>query len=375
MKASFKKVTAILLFLTLIFQCTFAYAQSKENIKIDGLNFNICVDSKKVISNKITLSTKIDVPIKIQYYDNQLKAWQTVDSIKEKSTAVKITYPNIWQNYVQTFFRIVIPESKKTNKFVSPKISIVYKNKHNIPLTCKSAILIDAQTNQPLYAKEPEKMLPMASVTKLMTVLLILENCKISDVVTIPREVNSLDYNVLSLRAGEQYYVKDMLAAILLPSANEAAFSMAIHISGSTKEFIKLMNKRAKQLKMEHTHYNSTFGEHSVMHYTTTKDIAILHKKLLEFSQFKNIAHLQSYSMKAVNSTRKISYKTTNALLSQYPNMIAGKTGTNTPAKYCYTASITINSRVYILAILGSVSQSYRYDDARKLISYIEGNH
>lgn len=370
-----KKSTFIILVLGLVIACGVILYLTLANteLEINDLQTTISVDEKKALKDDVKLSRLPKTPIEIQY-KNRNGEWKKVKEITPTSKKLTIEYPNDWQYSKSSEYRLHIEETKKTPEYYSDIITINFENKNGLELSAKSALIIDADSEKVLYEKNSDLALPMASITKLMTVLLTIENCEVDDIVTVPQVVNSLDYNVLDLRAGEQYFAGDLLSAMLLPSANEAAFTMAYHISGAEKSFINEMNKKAKELNMTNTHYASSFGADSDSHYSCARDVALIHKELLKYPIFTETSLTKKMTIQCFSSGRLVDLKNTNALLGDYKNIISAKTGTSTPAGCCYTAAIDVNSHTYIIVLLGAASSDNRYDDAKSMIAYIENN-
>ena len=185
-------------------------------------------------------------------------------------------------------------------------------------ISAESAILMDSSSERILYAKnENTKMYP-ASTTKILTAILVLENCNLNDIVTVPYEAIITipsGYSVAALQAGEQLTVEQLLQVLLVHSANDAANVLAFHVSGSIDAFASLMNQKVSDLRLENTHFTNPSGKHDENHYTTAHDLAIIMKYCMKNSTFRHLAGLKSCTIPATNKYEERIFKTTNELL------------------------------------------------------------
>ena len=209
-------------------------------------------------------------------------------------------------------------------------------------ISAGAAILIDSSSEKILYSKnENEKMYP-ASTTKILTAILVIENCNLDDIVTIPYEaISSIPsgYSIAALQAGEQLTVQQLLQVMLIHSANDAANVLAYHVSGSIDAFATLMNKKVADLGLTNTHFTNPSGMHNEKHYTTAYDLAIIMKYCMKNSTFRNLSSLKHCIIPSTNNYEERDFNTTNELLTAsnyyYEYAIAGKTGYTTQAKNC----------------------------------------
>lgn len=198
-----------------------------------------------------------------------------------------------------------------------------------------SAVLMEAETGTVLYAKNPDTQMYPASITKVMTALLTLENCKLSDQMTFSEEaVKALPPNYVSMgaSAGEQMSVEDCLNALLLDSANDAANCLAAHQSGTIADFVPLMNQRAKEAGAKKTHFNNPSGLHDENHYTTAYDMCAIMRACAALDKFNEIAGKRTYTIPKTNkhqerilyAKHKMIFPTHSAY---YQYVVSGKTG------------------------------------------------
>ena len=251
-------------------------------------------------------------------------------------------------------------------------------------LNCKSAILVDAASGEVIVEKNPHEKLPPASVTKVMTMLLTMEaldSGKITyeDKVTISRqaESKSTEGTRLLLEAGEVRTVHELLLGIAVESANDACIAIGEYISGSEEEFVKLMNKRAKELGMNDSNFMNANGLHEDGHVTSAYDIAIMSRELLKHQKiFDYISKymVDVYIGKDNDVLRSLTNK--NKMVRFYQGFIDGiKTGYTRQAMYCISVTGKKNNLRLISVIMGAPDVPIRTKEAKKLLDYGFANY
>lgn len=275
------------------------------------------------------------------------------------------------------------------------QISIAYEPNKNqetatateITILSPHAILIDAQTGQILYEHNAREQAYPASVTKLMTAILTLENCKLDDEVTVDR--NALlgiprSYTVAALQPNEKITVEELLNVLLIPSANDAANVLAFHIAGSTEAFAEMMNKKAEELGCKNTHFCNPSGIHDDNHYTTTYDMALIGKYAYTFDTIKTIAQKTEYELPNLPDGKERKFKTTNTLITPknqyfYENATGLKTGYTDKAKSCIVATAKKNDMELMCVVLGGDKtedrKAQRELDCKTLFDYGFNNY
>ena len=252
-------------------------------------------------------------------------------------------------------------------------------------VSADSAVLMDGTTGDILYGKNIDSAYPPASTTKIMTALLALENCKLTDVVTISDDFTNknhalLDGNNISLQNGEQLTVQDLLYGMLLRSANDAAVALAVHISGSTDEFAKLMNKRAAELGCTTASFKNPNGLYDKDHKVSAKDLALILRELSKNPDYVKIATTTTYTMPATNKTNPIdtvkdrTLNNENKLIYKdrpeyYQGVEGGKTGYTTQSLFSYVACATRNEHRLIVTLVHSPDKNY-FNEAKALFDY-----
>lgn len=251
---------------------------------------------------------------------------------------------------------------------------------NNLNINAESAILIDGDTGKILYEKSAYEKRAPASTTKIMTALLALEHCETTDVATVTSEaITSVPsgYSTDLLKMGEELTIKDLLYALLLPSSNEAANVLAIHIAGSIDSFASMMNTKAMDLGCKNTHFVNPNGVHDDNHYSTAYDLSLIAKEAMKNDIFRQIVSTASYTLPNSNKYSRIDRTliTTNDLIKKQSNnyyeyAIGIKTGFTTPAKNCLVSSATKDGKTLIAVVLRSNTDNNRYNDTKTLFNY-----
>ena len=244
----------------------------------------------------------------------------------------------------------------------------------SLNLDSASAILIDASSGKILYEKNKNEKLPMASMTKIMSMLLIMENIDngsldYTDKVIISKNASSMGGSQVFLQEGEEYKVEDLLKCIAVSSANDAVVAMAEKISGSVNAFVNLMNERAKDLGMNNTNFANPHGLDNENHYSTAYDMAILAKELLKYPDIlKYTSIYEDYLTKPDGS--QVWLVNTNRLVRFYDGVDGLKTGYTTDAGYCLTATAKKNDLRLISVVMKASSSDTRSKDTATLLTY-----
>lgn len=250
----------------------------------------------------------------------------------------------------------------------------IVKAEDSLNLSSESAILMDAESGKILYEKNIEEKLPMASMTKIMSMLLIMENIengslKYEDKVIISENASGMGGSQVFLQKGEEYTVNDLLKCIAVSSANDAVVAMAEKISGSVDEFVTLMNEKAKNLGLKNTNFANPHGLDNENHYSTAYDMAIIAKELLKHEDIlKYTSIYEDYLTKPDGS--QVWLVNTNRLVRFYDGVDGLKTGYTTEAGYCLTATAKKNDLRLISVVMKSPSAEERSSDTSTLLTY-----
>ncbi|MEA3355015.1 MAG: D-alanyl-D-alanine carboxypeptidase family protein [Patescibacteria group bacterium] len=237
-------------------------------------------------------------------------------------------------------------------------------------LSARSIIIIDQNSKTILYQKNPDLISSPASITKVMTALVVLDNYQLDQVVTI-NSLNSIG-QIMELEIGEQITVENLLYGLLVQSGNDAAYTLAnLHQDGQ-KGFIKAMNNKAKELKLHNTQFQNPTGLDSYGHYSTTHDIAILGAIAMENKIFKKMVNTKTITITDVNNTVIHKLETINDLLGKVSGLKGIKTGWTELAGECLVTYTKRGNKEIITVILGSQD---RFGESAQLIDWTFNNH
>ena len=246
-----------------------------------------------------------------------------------------------------------------------------------LSVAAPSAILMEKETGEVLFEKNADEPGFPASVTKIMTMLLIVEAMENGaftpdDVVVASERAASFGGSCVYLEAGERMSVRDMLKCIAVVSANDCAVAMAEYMCGSEEAFVKKMNERAKALGLAHTHFSNCSGLFDDgQHYTTARDVAIMSRELIRHESIK------AYTTIWMDSIRdgEFELSNTNKLVYWYPGCTGLKTGYTSTARYCLSATAERNGVEYIAVVMHGETPESRNKDAETLLSYGFANY
>jgi D-alanyl-D-alanine carboxypeptidase (penicillin-binding protein 5/6) len=231
-----------------------------------------------------------------------------------------------------------------------------------------AAIVIDARTGERLYAKDADDSRAIASTTKLMTAAVALSRAKPSDVFTMPPYAATPGESKLGLRTGERMTFHDLLRAMMLPSANDAAFDVAVNVGGSETRFVRLMNERARALGLTETHYSTPVGLDDAANYSSARDLARLAALLLHNRTFARVVNMPSATLQSGSRPRTIVNR--NDLVARYPFVDGVKTGHTLDAGYVLVGAAAGNGAQVVSVVLGTPSMSARDADSLALLKW-----
>lgn len=244
-----------------------------------------------------------------------------------------------------------------------------------------SAAIIDGESGRVLYEKNGYEKRAMASTTKIMTLIVALENGDKDSLVTVSSYAAKMPDVQLGIIEGEQYKLEDLFYSLMLESHNDVAVAIAEHVAGDVQHFAKLMNDKATELGLNSTYFITPNGLDATddigKHETTAVDLARIMKYCVMDSTMKDefikICQERSYSFSDYSNNRNFTVYNKNAFLDMMDGVIAGKTGFTGDAGYCYVCALTNNNRTYIVALLGCGwpgNKKYKWHDAKELFTY-----
>lgn len=278
----------------------------------------------------------------------------------------------------------LVPVSLPPKDSAVPAIESLAISPPSIPLEIDSrlsasgVLILDAKSGQKLYGKQIDVRRPMASLTKLMTAIIIFENHELDELVTIPYKAARIEGNSAYLPVGEDFTVADLLSAVLIASANDAAYTLAVFHSGTVEAFAEEMNARTKALGLKDTRFKNPIGLDSFEQWSTPQDIAWLAAFAMSYEELfsrlsKRGARIRSMQGSYIDLVHTHALMHTNGSLSEdLAKVVAGKTGTTDAAKECLFSLVDFEGRSYLVVLLYS---SQRYMDMRAILDTIESTN
>lgn len=238
-------------------------------------------------------------------------------------------------------------------------------------ISVPSAILMEQETGEILFEADADSKRAPASVTKVMTLLLIMEalerkQISTETIITVSAEAAGMGGSQVYLKEGETMTVDEMIKCIAVVSANDCCVAMAEHLCGSVDSFVAAMNERAKSLGMINTHFNSCTGLDTADHYTTARDIAVMSRTLMTHKE------IQKYTTIWMDTVRNGAFtlSNTNRLVRYYEGATGLKTGFTEDAGYCLSATATKEGLSLIAVVLGAETSDQRFNDAKSLLNF-----
>ena len=280
----------------------------------------------------------------------------------EKSKQIKNILGKIFINFI-VFLVLIINlnyvEATNTNNAAKTE---------EVDISSRIALIYDRASGRILYEKNGNKQTPMASTTKIMTAIVVLENAKLTDTVTITTKAAGIGGSRLGLKKNDKITVNDLLYGLMLRSGNDAAVALAIHVGGSVEGFAEMMNKKAEELNLTNSHFVVPHGLDNEGHYTTAYELAKMADYALKIDKFKEIVgtkvatiHINGYAKKINN---------TNNLLGSVSGVYGVKTGFTNGAGRCLVTACKRNDLDIITVIIGADTNKIRSKDTIKLIQY-----
>lgn len=248
-----------------------------------------------------------------------------------------------------------------------------------LSLSAPSALLMEAESGQVIYEKNADEQRSPASITKIMTLLLIFDelekgNLTLEEEVTTSAHAKSMGGSQVFLEEGEKQTVETLIKCIVIASGNDAAVAMAEHIAGSESEFVARMNTRARELGMENTKFQDCCGlTDSVEHYTTARDVAVMSRELIE--KYPEVLKYSSIWMEDIThvtakGSKPFTLTNTNKMISGYDGCVGLKTGSTSVAKYCVSAVAERDGLTLIAVVMGAPDHKVRFADASSMLNY-----
>ncbi|WP_379668355.1 D-alanyl-D-alanine carboxypeptidase family protein [Pueribacillus sp. YX66] len=252
--------------------------------------------------------------------------------------------------------------------------SLAFAKSVDLKIESPSAILMERDTGKILYNKESDKQLPPASMTKIMTMILIMEQIDkgtltLNEKVRASERASSMGGSQIFLEEGEEMTVEELLKAVAIASANDASVALAEHIAGTEEEFVKRMNDKVNDLGLKNTHFTNSTGLPAKNHYSSAYDMAMMAKELLKYEEITNYTSIYEDYLRE-NTDKKFWLVNTNRLVKFYDGVDGLKTGFTNEAKYCLTATAKKNNLRMISVVMGAQNTKERNRDITKMFDY-----
>lgn len=280
----------------------------------------------------------------------------------EKNKLIKNILGKIFINFIVLLVVIInlnYVEANNTNNTTKTE---------EVDISSRIALIYDRASGRILYEKNGNKQTPMASTTKIMTAIVVLENAKLTDTVTITAKAAGIGGSRLGLKKNDKITVNDLLYGLMLRSGNDAAVALAIHVGGSVEGFAEMMNKKAEELNLTSSHFVVPHGLDNEGHYTTAYELAKMADYALKIDKFKEIVGTKVATIHINDYAKKIN--NTNNLLGSVSGVYGVKTGFTNGAGRCLVTACKRDDLDIIMVIIGADTNNIRSKDTIKLIQY-----
>ena len=264
--------------------------------------------------------------------------------------------------------------------WLQEEIKNVSTNSKNEPnLNSKYAVVLDRSSKAILFSKNENQRVPMASTTKIMTAIVLIENLGVNNDLTLNtqievcKEAGTIGGSRLGLKTGDRITVNDLLYGLMLCSGNDAAIQIAVSVGGSIEGFANLMNKKAQELGLSNTHFVTPHGLDKPEHYTTAYELALIADYALNIEKIAEVVRTKTYTV-AINGNSK-TITNTNELLGYLDGVNGVKTGFTNGAGRCLVTSVNRDGFNIIAVILGADTKKFRTKDSITLIEYTYSNY
>ena len=262
----------------------------------------------------------------------------------------------------------ILENNSTINKQIVETIETSSNNVNLPDINSRAAVVIDRATNKILYGKKENEKRKMASTTKIMTSLVIIENCNLDETIEVSKKAANTGGSRLGLKTNDKITIRDLLYGLMLCSGNDTAVALAEHLGGNIEAFSEIMNNKAKELKLENTHFVTPHGLDADDHYTTAFELAKLANIALNNEVFRKIVGTKNYTV-TINGQPK-SITNTNELLGNLAGVYGVKTGFTNGANRCLVTACKRNNLDIVCVVLGADTKKFRTQDSIKLIEY-----
>jgi len=227
-------------------------------------------------------------------------------------------------------------------------------------LSAQSVIIVDCLTGATLYAKDPDLLLPPASITKLMTSLLVADRVNLSDTVVVGKEIKGLEGASIGLLPGDRITAENLMYALMMHSSNDAANALAAYATGSIESFVAIMNTKSKEMGLISTNFVNPHGLPAPNHFSSARDISVLARQAMSNPIIQSIVNTKEreiYLQRGNGNRQRVKIQNTNKLLNLYPGVTGIKTGTSIEAGQCLVTYAEWDARKVVVVILNSANR------------------
>ena len=287
----------------------------------------------------------------------------------------------IWLPHASYEGRFLLPTNEQDQVTErNQQLALPFKKSSSlgVELEAKSAIVVDGASGKVLFSKDGQQSLPMASLTKIMTAVVVLESeVDLEDTLEIDGEMVSVEGADINLEPGEEMRVGDLLYGLLISSGNDAANALAKKVGGDIDSFVVMMNAKAQEIGLENTHFANPSGLDAKKHYSTVEDLAILANYAYQNPIFSEIVVIKESDIHSVNTDQNHHLKNTNKLLqADYNYVLGGKTGYTEDAGFCLTIFATDATKKHqiVTIVLGSELNGQQFQDSKALVEWTYDN-
>lgn len=344
-------------------------------------------DYNRTINKRLSQNVKVKVrvypatgtrKVRLQRYDSSIRKYKTVKTYYTDdalSDTVTMTIDKEYRQRTTSYWRINVTETKTAKAANSKRITLTTRNIDPPSLSARAAVIYRVDDNNGdgtlIYTKNSTTKRAQASTTKLMTAVLLMESGKINTKTKISKHAAQTPWSGHFVK-GDTYRTKDLLYALLMPSANDAATALAEKVGGSESKFVKMMNKKAAAMGLTNTSFRNPHGLDADGHYTTAKDLAKLTAVAYRYPLISDAWNTKVKTIKSIKKKRRWTLWTTNAIFGYDSNFRGGKTGTTGNAACCFTGVYEYKGETYVTTVLGSGYGFTRWADTKKLHKYIK---
>lgn len=257
--------------------------------------------------------------------------------------------------------------------YIVNSLNIIYSVETKLKIQSNAVILLEPESGRVLYAKNEKEKVKIASITKLMTGILAVENLAMNEQVTISKNAAYIGGSTINLKKGSKVIVKSLIYGMFLESGNDCAIAVAEHIGGTLENFVNMMNEKAKVLGALDTKFSNPHGLDTTENYSTAKDVALIMKYAINIKEIKEAMSTKSITMNFAKVDKYLA--NTNRLLFTYPGCDAGKTGFTNIANRCLAVTALKGDMRLICIVLGANTTDIRFNEAKDLLNYGFNNY